>query len=109
MATKQLQSTTVPTPARPKSTNGVINGAKAVSGDGRIVVIVYGQGQENIVSVFADVLGKPYRLASCFSSVCDEDHGTVIGLGDKDAKGDIRDRDKSRVVAINAHCVNLGM
>jgi 3-dehydroquinate dehydratase I len=109
MATKQLQSTAVPTPARPKSANGVINGTKSVSGDGRIVVILYGQGQENIVSVFADVLGKPYRLASCFSAVYDEDRGTVIGLGDKDAKADIKDRDKLRVVAINAHCVNLGM
>lgn len=107
MATKQLQS--APTPTRPKSTNGVINGSKAGTGDTRIVVIVYGQGQEKIVSVFADVLGKPYRLASGFSAVGSEDHGTVIGVAAYDAKVDIGRRNKLLIVAINAHCVNLGM
>jgi 3-dehydroquinate dehydratase-1 len=107
MATKQFQS--APTPARPKSTNGVINGTKAGTGDNRIVVIVYGQGQEKIVSVFADVLGKPYRLAPNFSAVGVEDHGTVIGIAASDAKADIRTRNTYLIVAINAHCVNLGM
>jgi 3-dehydroquinate dehydratase-1 len=107
MATKQLQS--APTPARPKSTNGVINGTKAGTGDNRIVVIVYGQAQEKIVSVFADVLGKPYRLATSFSEVGVEDHGTVIGIAASDAKADISTRNTYLIVAINAHCVNLGM
>jgi 3-dehydroquinate dehydratase-1 len=107
MATKQLQ--TAPTPTRPKSTNGVINGTKAGTGDTRIVVIVYGQGQEKIVSVFAEVLGKPYRLASGFSAVGSEDYGTVIGVVAHDAKADIRLRNHTLMVAINAHCVNLGM
>jgi 3-dehydroquinate dehydratase-1 len=111
MATKQLQSAAVPTPTpvRPKSTNGVINGTKAQSGDTRIVVIIYGEGQEKIVTVFADVLGKPYRLSSSFAAVGEDDHGTVIGLRGFDAKGDIRERNRRRVVVINAHCVNLGM
>ena len=108
MATKQLQS--MPTPAaRPKSTNGVINVTKASTGDNRIVVIIYGQGQEKIVAVFADVLGKPYRLAPSFSDVGEDDHGTVIGVATNDAKADIGIRNKSLMVAINAHCVNLGM
>jgi 3-dehydroquinate dehydratase I len=107
MATKQLQ--TAPTPARLKSTNGVINGTKAGAGDTRVVVIIYGQDQEKIVSVFADVLGKPYRIASSFSAVGSEDHGTVIGMAASDAKVDIGSRNKMLMVAINAHCVNLGM
>jgi 3-dehydroquinate dehydratase-1 len=107
MATKQLQS--APTPARPKSTNGVINGTKAGHGDNRIVVIAYGQGQDKIVSVFADVLGKPYRRAPNFSAVGIEDHGTVIGIEASDAKTDIGSRNRFLIVAINAHCVNLGM
>ncbi len=109
MATKQLQITAMPTPARPKSTNGVINGTKAGPGDSRIVVIIYGQGQDRIVSVFADVLGKPYRLAPGFTAVGEDDWGTVIGIEDIHAKVDIRERDRARLVAINAHCVNLGM
>ena len=107
MTTKQLQD--APTPARPKSTNGVINGTKAGTGDTRIVVIIYGPGQEKIVSVFADVLGKPHRLAQSFQAVGGEDHGTVIGIGASDAKADIGARNKMLMVAINAHCVNLGM
>ncbi|CZR60681.1 related to PENTAFUNCTIONAL AROM POLYPEPTIDE [Phialocephala subalpina] len=110
MATKQLQTAqSAPTPTRPKSTNGVINGTKAGTGDTRIVVIIYGQGQEKIVSVFADVLGKPYRLAASFSQVGSEDHGTVIGIHTSDAKADIGARNRMLMVAINAHCVNLGM
>ncbi|RDL37752.1 Aldolase [Venustampulla echinocandica] len=107
MATKQLQS--APTPARPKSANGIINGTRAGTGDSRVVVIVYGQGQEKIVAVFADVLGQPYRLAPDFSAVADEDHGTLIGIAASDAKVDILSRDKLLMVAINAHCVGLGM
>lgn len=107
MATKQQQS--APTPTRPKSTNGIINGTKAGKGDERIVVIVYGQGQDRIVPVFADVLGKPHRMAPSFSAVGNEDHGTVIGIAASDAKGDIQSRNRSLIVAINAHCVGLGM
>lgn len=107
MATKQLQS--APTPTRPKSTNGVIDGAKAGHGDNRIVVIVHGEGQEKIVSVFADVLGKPYRLAESFSAVEIEDHGTVVGISARNAKTNIGSRNRFLMVAINAHCVDLGM
>ncbi|EDO02367.1 hypothetical protein SS1G_04843 [Sclerotinia sclerotiorum 1980 UF-70] len=107
MATKQQQS--APTPTRPRSTNGVIKGTKAGTGDERIVVIVFGQGQDKIVPVFADVLGKPYRMATNFSSVRNEDHGTVIGIAAGDAKVDIDSRNRSLIVAINAHCVALGM
>lgn len=110
MATKQLQSAEyAPTPMRPKSRNEVSDGTKAGIGDTRIVVIVYGKGQEEIVSVFADVLGKPYRLASSFSTVGSADHGTVIGVAASDAKLDIGARDRFLMVTINAHCVNLGM
>ncbi|KAI9647947.1 hypothetical protein NHQ30_004337 [Ciborinia camelliae] len=107
MATKRQQS--APTPTRPKSTNGIINGTKAGTGDERIVVIVYGQGQDRIVTVFADVLGKPHRMAPRFSAVGNGDHGTVIGIAASDAKVDIQSRNRSLIVTINAHCVALGM
>lgn len=108
MATKQLQSVSAPTLAPPQSA-GVVSVTAAQRGDARIVVIVHGQGQEAIVSVFADVLGKPFRLAPSFRSVVDEDHGTVIGVRTDDAKVDIRERNLERVVTIHAHCVDLGM
>lgn len=107
MATKQLQ--TAPTPTRSRPSNGILATNKAGSGDTRIVVITYGLGQEKIVSVFADVLGKPYRFAANFAAVSTDDHGTVIGIAAANAKTDIRTRNRILMVAINAHCVNLGM
>ncbi|EEY14351.1 conserved hypothetical protein [Verticillium alfalfae VaMs.102] len=80
MATVQ-QLAAGPTPARPRSINGARDvsmdvdaspspapskclnkfGSGPQKGDTRIVVIVYGEGQDKIVSVFADVLGKPFE------------------------------------------------
>lgn len=107
MATKQHQS--LPTPTRPKSSNGVSNAASPRPEDDRIVVIVYGKEQESILAVFADVLGKPCRLASSFALVDSTDTGTVVGIAAEDAKGDISNRNRTRIIAINTHCVELGM
>ena len=78
-------------------------------GDKRIVVIVYGHGQDRIVSVFAEVLGKPFRLKSSFGNIAAADRGYVIGILAGEAKADVETRDRELVVAINAHCVHLGM
>lgn len=78
-------------------------------GDDRIVVIVYGQGQEPIVSIFAEVLGKPSRLKSSFSDVTAADNDSVIGVPAATAKNDIADRNQSLMVTINVHFINLGM
>jgi 3-dehydroquinate dehydratase I len=119
-----------PTPARPRSINGVISndvdmdfdgrspvmttsggsfGSGPQRGDTRIVVILYGQGHEQIVSVFADVLGKPFRLQHGFREVSVADQGLVVGILADSAKADIAVRNRELVVAINAHSVNLGM
>ncbi|KND88878.1 Pentafunctional AROM polypeptide [Tolypocladium ophioglossoides CBS 100239] len=78
-------------------------------GDRRIVVIVYGHGQEQVVSVFAEVLGKPFRLKSSFKDVTPDEHGYVTGIPAGKAKADVETRNRELIVAINAHCVNLGM
>ncbi|KAH0532568.1 hypothetical protein TsFJ059_001243 [Trichoderma semiorbis] len=88
--------------------SGLMKGAPQ-TGDSRIAVIVYGQGQENVVSVVAEVLGKPVKLKRSFKDVDHEDEGFVIGLALQEAKQDVEDRDQQLLVAINAHCVNLGM
>lgn len=87
---------------------GSLGGAPQ-TGDRRIVVIVYGPGQEKIVSVFAEVLGKPHRLKRDFKDVTAEERGHVVGLPADMAISDVQTRDKDLVVAINAHCVTLGM
>ncbi|AEO63552.1 525f730c-7c91-43ef-9605-d00d4a60c7ea [Thermothielavioides terrestris] len=127
MATVQ-QVEPLPTPARPQSMRGsaftrdvemeagtpplqhdMPLGSEPQRGDTRIVVIMYGRGQEQIVSVFAEVLGKPSRTKSRFGDVTQEDQDWVIGLPAESAKADISSRNKGLVVAINAHCTGLGM
>ncbi|UKZ46721.1 hypothetical protein TrVGV298_000928 [Trichoderma virens] len=88
--------------------SGLMKGAPQ-TGDSRIAVIVYGQGQEHVVSTFAEVLGKPVKLKRQFKDVDHEDEGFVIGLALQEAKNDVEERDQQLLVAINAHCVNLGM
>lgn len=78
-------------------------------GDTRIVVIIYGPGQEQIVSVFAEVLGKSHRQIEAFKDVNEVDQGLVVGIQAGGARADIAERDRARVVVINAHCVHLGM
>lgn len=84
-------------------------GSTPARGDNRIVVIVFGPGQDHIVSVFAEVLGTPCRIRDGFGRVSAEDRGFVVGVAAGEAKGDVAVRNQELVVAINAHCVNLGM
>lgn len=92
----------------PPQTQQVL-GSGPQRGDTRIVVIMYGPGHEKIVSVFAEVLGKPVQLRKGFSDIESEDQDMVIGISAEQAKVDIATRDRTLVVAINAHCVALGM
>lgn len=79
-------------------------------GDTRIVAIIHGAGQAHIVSVFAEVLGKPHRMISSFADINagGADQGLVVGITAAAAAGDdITTRDRRLVVAIHAHCVDL--
>lgn len=118
----------LPPPVRPSIIDGstlamdidVMNTAPPVShemvirgglrrGDTRIVVIIYGPGQEKIVAIFAEVLGKPHLLRNGFQDVTWEDQGRVIGVSAESAKAGIASRNKGILVAINTHCTSLGM
>ncbi|KAI2470948.1 aldolase [Annulohypoxylon bovei var. microspora] len=94
---------------RSSVTNGTRGTGGLQKGDTRTVVIIYGPGQESIVSVFADVLGKPYRMADSFQGITSIEQELVLGISLESAKIDISTRNKDAVVAINAHSVNLGM
>ena len=124
-AVQQLEP--LPTPARPQSINGAPRamgidlgtpapppsrftlGSGPRAGDTRTVVIMYGHGQEKIVAIFAEVLGKAYRLGGCFKNVTNDDKNLVVGIEAAVAKSDISTRDKTALIAINAHCASLGM
>ncbi|EGS18299.1 3-dehydroquinate dehydratase-like protein [Thermochaetoides thermophila DSM 1495] len=125
-AVQQLEP--VPTPAGPQSINDetyhsdadmgresppaapdLAFGSGPQRGDTRIVVVIYGPGQDKIVATFAEVLGKRSRLKTCFKEITAEDQDWVVGLPSESAKVDIAERDRRLVVAINAHCTTLGM
>ncbi|KAK0626297.1 type I 3-dehydroquinase-domain-containing protein [Immersiella caudata] len=116
------------TPARPQSINGTAHtlgvgmglpsppatsditlGSSPQGGDTRTVIILYGHGQDKIVAVFAEVLGKLYRLGGGFKDVTLEDKDLVVGISAGAANTDISTRDRASVVVINAHCTSLGM
>ncbi|KHN96143.1 Aldolase-type TIM barrel [Metarhizium album ARSEF 1941] len=78
-------------------------------GDKRIAVIIFGQGQERVVSIVAEVLSKPFKLKTSFKDVTRDDHGFVVGISARDAKRDIAGRKQELLVAINTHCVTFGM
>ncbi|KAI0146939.1 3-dehydroquinate dehydratase [Xylariaceae sp. FL1272] len=78
-------------------------------GDTRTAVIIYGPGQEKIVSIFADVLGKPSQLADGFQGVITSEQELVLGVSAESAKIAIATRDRNAMVAIHAHNVQLGM
>ncbi|OTA98743.1 hypothetical protein M426DRAFT_69190 [Hypoxylon sp. CI-4A] len=101
---------TVDATSRPNSVHGtraITSGVR--KGDTRTVVIIYGPGQDNMVSVFADVLGKPYRMADSFQGITSSEQELVLGISLDSAKIDISSRNRDAIVAINTHCVNLGM
>ncbi|RYP65048.1 hypothetical protein DL769_006458 [Monosporascus sp. CRB-8-3] len=89
--------------------NGVTTGSGLQRGDTRTAVIVHGPGQEKIVSAFADVLGKPYRIADSFRGIASGEQDVVLGMSLENAKVDISTRKRTSLVAIHAHCVDLGM
>ncbi|KAI0974162.1 3-dehydroquinate dehydratase [Xylaria arbuscula] len=122
--------TQVPMPAHRPSPNGSVTpevamdlDSKAVTpspssintsnrlrrGDTRTAVIVYGPGQEKIVSIFADVLGKPFQLADSFQGNIAAEKALVLGISAESARVSVAERDRETVVVIHAHNVDLGM
>ncbi|KAI1116362.1 3-dehydroquinate dehydratase [Nemania sp. NC0429] len=91
------------------SAGGVSTRSGLRRGDTRTAVIVYGPSQEQIVSTFADVLGKPFRLADSFQGVMPVEKELVLGISAEDARISVASRDRNAMVVIHAHNVDLGM
>ncbi|KAI1366201.1 3-dehydroquinate dehydratase [Xylaria arbuscula] len=78
-------------------------------GDTRTPIIVYGPGQETIVSTFADVLGKPFQLADSFQGIVAKEQELVLGISAESARISVAGRDQNAMVVIHSHNVGLGM
>ncbi|KAI9038482.1 type I 3-dehydroquinate dehydratase [Aspergillus affinis] len=75
----------------------------------RAAVIVYGAGQDAIVQVVAEVLGKPWTTESSLSAVsCRCGNAVVTGILADDLARSLEGCDKSDWILINTHCVDDG-
>ncbi|KAA8649186.1 hypothetical protein EYZ11_010679 [Aspergillus tanneri] len=74
----------------------------------RAVVIVYGPGQETIVQVVAEVLGKPWTTETSLSALGNGSGAVVVGILADDLFRSLEGCDKSTWTVINTHCVDDG-
>ncbi|CRG85484.1 hypothetical protein PISL3812_02539 [Talaromyces islandicus] len=76
----------------------------------RTVVIVYGLGQEGILQVVAEVLGKAWTTVSVLSKVVSGSDAVVLGIqaGDFDKTMSEGLGDPSKLLLVNTHCIDDG-
>lgn len=88
--------------------NGGINYPPADSK--RTVVIVFGPGQEGILQVVAEVLGRAWTTVSSLFTVVSESDAVVVGILASDLESTLAEYrgDLSKLLLINTHCVDDG-
>lgn len=71
------------------------------------LLVVFQSGQEDILTVIADVLGQPWTVVKSRKDAHNEDLKTVVGVRAADFGTESDSRDRLRVL-VNAHCVDSG-
>ncbi|OCK73838.1 aldolase [Lepidopterella palustris CBS 459.81] len=104
MATMIQAETVSPTTLKD---NGIIGIQELSNGIKSALLIIYGEGQDNIVSIIADVLGQPWELVTSLDGVISEIGSTIYGIPSTLIGSQLDNWDHSRLV-INAHCVDGG-
>ncbi|CEL02546.1 Putative Pentafunctional AROM polypeptide [Aspergillus calidoustus] len=78
----------------------------------RTVVTVYGPGQDTIVQVVADVLGKPWTTETSLSALGRGSSAVVVGIRATDLAGSLQEAgagfDRSACILVNFHGVDDG-
>ncbi|RHZ47520.1 uncharacterized protein CDV56_105426 [Aspergillus thermomutatus] len=74
----------------------------------RTVVVVYGPGQDTIVQVVAEVLGKPWTTETSLSSLVKGSNAVVVGILADELARSLEGCDPSTLIVINTHCVDDG-
>jgi 3-dehydroquinate dehydratase I len=105
MATKLQTENVVPTPVKAMTVVNVKEVVNAVQHPKPSLLIVYGDGQEGLVGIVADVLGQPWELAASFQDAGEGPRSTIFGLSRTAVIPGIDHYDRSRVI-INTHCVD---
>ncbi|PYH87702.1 pentafunctional AROM polypeptide [Aspergillus ellipticus CBS 707.79] len=75
----------------------------------RTVVTVYSPGQEAIVQVVAEILGKPWTTETSLSTLSRGSNVVVVGiLATEDSIRSLQDDDHTACILVNTHCVDDG-
>lgn len=88
--------------------NAASSVAAPVEAPTRTIVIVYGPGQEHIVHMVAEVLGKPWSIETSLASLTRASNVIVAGVLAQDLERRLEGCDRSSLVLINTHCVEDG-
>ncbi|KAF2184371.1 aldolase [Zopfia rhizophila CBS 207.26] len=87
--------------------NGVVDIYEVSNGIKPSLLIIHNDGEEDIVSVFADVLGQSWESASSMDEVRTGISSTIYGLRNTLIGTHLDNWDRSRLL-INAHCIDGG-
>lgn len=74
----------------------------------RTIVIVFGSGQEHIVQIVAEVLGKPWTTETSLATLPKGSDVVVAGVLAQDLERSLEGCDRSALILINVHCVEDG-
>ncbi|KAJ5653424.1 hypothetical protein N7490_000427 [Penicillium lividum] len=106
-ATSALNISTIIEPPAPLSTqnNGTVTSSERPTST---VVIVFGQNQEHIVHMVAEVLGKPWTTETSLAALNKAGDVVVIGVWAQNLHRSLEGCDRSSLMLINTHCVEDG-
>lgn len=93
-----------PMPAVLKS-NGISMAGGNISVDTPSLLVLYDQGQEQLVRTIADVLGQPWELAESLKGAEEASDDTVVGLANTKL-GIVQPGVSDRRIAISTHCLD---
>ncbi|KAF7115212.1 hypothetical protein CNMCM5793_001639 [Aspergillus hiratsukae] len=90
------------------SANSAIVAPQIPADPPRTVVVVYGSGQDAIVHLVAEVLGKPWTTEASLSSLVKGSNAVVVGILAAELARSLDACDLSTLIVINTHCVDDG-
>ncbi|KAI3114877.1 hypothetical protein CBS147333_2032 [Penicillium roqueforti] len=74
----------------------------------RTVVIIYGQNQEHIVQLVAEILGKPWTTDESLGMLARASNALVVGILAHDLARSLQGCERSSLVLVNTYCVEDG-
>ncbi|RHZ73457.1 hypothetical protein CDV55_107386 [Aspergillus turcosus] len=90
------------------SANSAIVAPQVPADPPRTVVVVYRSGQDTIVHLVAEVLGKPWTTEASLSSLVKGSNAVVVGILAAELARSLDACDLSTLIVINTHCVDDG-